>query len=119
MDERGASGENLIIYKIRENPWIVSSLVLGIFAIILVAGSFAGISATGNAVSSIDAGKIVLDALQVQGVEGASIDSVKEVSGLYAVNILYNGKIIPIYITRDGKTLLQSISWKEIEEALK
>ncbi len=51
MDERGASGENLIIYKIRENPWIVSSLVLGIFAIILVAGSFAGISATGNAVS--------------------------------------------------------------------
>lgn len=119
MDERGISGENRIIYKIRENPWIVSSFILGIFAIILVLGSFAGISATGNAISPTDAGKMVLDALRTQGTTGANIDAVKEVGSLYAVNILYNGKIIPVYITMDGKKLFQAVSWKEIEESLK
>ena len=34
---------------------------------------------------------------------GITIDSVKEVSGIYQVNVVYQGQVIPLYVTKDGK----------------
>jgi len=88
--------------KFRENPWIVSTIVLGVLAIILIAGNFTG-GLTGNVISSTAAGEQLLSFYEASGADGLEINSVDEVSGLYRVNFDYQETVIPIYVTKDGK----------------
>jgi protein-disulfide isomerase len=89
--------------RLRGNPWILSTFVLGVFVVVLLIGSLGGFSLTGNAISSDEAGNIVISALEQQGASGLTVDSVKETSGVYEVDLLYQGQNIPFYITKDGK----------------
>jgi len=84
--------------RLRTNPWILSTFVLVILAVVLLAGSVGNFSFTGNAISADEAGNILMSAYP-----GISVDSVKEVSGVYQVNVLYDGQVIPLYVTKDGK----------------
>ncbi|MEK6828707.1 MAG: thioredoxin domain-containing protein, partial [Nanoarchaeota archaeon] len=93
--------------KLRRNPWILSTFALGVLAVVFLASSFGGFSLTGNAISANDAGNLLLNALQAQGATDINISSVKEVSGVYEVNILYQGTDIPFYITKDGNLIGQ------------
>ncbi len=92
----------------RENPWVVSTFVLGIFALVLIITSFTG-GITGGTISEEDAGKIVIDFVNSQ-VEGqVELVSVGKESGLYEVIISIEGQEIPVYLTEDGKSLVQSV----------
>ena len=88
-----------ILNSCRKNPWIVSTIVLAIIAIILIVPFF-GLG--GNVVSEKDVGQKLLDLYSSQGVTGLTLDSVKEVSGVYQVNFKYQGAVVPVYITKDA-----------------
>lgn len=87
--------------KMRENPWILSTVVFGIVVLLLIFGGFRG-GMTGNVISSNDAGEKLLDYYEQGGATGLELDSVTEVNGLYQVNFKYQGAIVPIYMTKDG-----------------
>lgn len=109
----------------RRDIWKISTFIL--IAIILVLGflSFSG-NITGNfilgnsknTISSEDAGGKLLDYYIQQGAEGLSIDSIEEVSGVYQVNFVYQGSIVPTFITKDGEFggQLSSLSLNPFEE---
>jgi len=95
--------------KIRENPWILATFVLGILSIVLLVSIFSG-NFTGGVISSNDAGTKLLGYYQAMGVSNLTLSSVTEVSGVYQVNLNYKGQIVPLYITKDGKNIIDSLT---------
>jgi hypothetical protein len=94
--------EGTFTKKMRENPWIISTFVLGVVVIIFLFSNFSG-KLTGNVISADEAGKNLLSYYEASGAEGLNVSSVEETSGLYQVNFEYQGEIVPIFITKDGK----------------
>lgn len=90
--------------KMRENPWMVSTLFLGLLSLTLIFFTFgSGNGFTGSVVAGSEAGDILLNLYESRGAEGLELNSVEEVSGVYQVNFDYQGTEIPIFITKDGK----------------
>lgn len=87
---------------LRKNPWMVSTFVFAILALILIIGNFAG-GLTGRTISKTEAGEMLLAYYESTGAEGLTLDSVEESNGLYVVNFDYNGAVVPIYMTKDGE----------------
>ena len=87
-----------VLNSFRENPWIISTIVLAIIAIILIIP----FGSNGKVVSEKDVGQKLLELYTSQGVTGLTLDSVKEVSGVYQVNFKYQGAVVPVYITKDA-----------------
>jgi len=94
--------------KVRKNPWILISLVLGILLIILLISTFSG-KLSGKVISEDQIGEKLLKYYTDNGASNLSVASVTEVSGVYVVNFLYQNQIVPMYITKDG-TLVGSLS---------
>jgi protein-disulfide isomerase len=93
--------------KIRENPWIISTLILGVFVLVIISTSFSG-NVTGNVISVDDAGEKFNSFLEAQQVPGAEIGDVSSVgNNLYVSNISVQGQVIPLYLTKDGEYLVQ------------
>ena len=102
-ESKADNKENIsVIGKMRENPWILSTFVLGILTLILIVGSFSG-TFIGQVVSEDKVGQNLLNYFNSNGVQNLTIDSVDEVSGVYKVNFDYQGAIVPYYVTKDGK----------------
>jgi hypothetical protein len=95
--------------KFRENPWMLATLICGVLAVVLLISTISGGIINGN-VSAKVAGENLLSFYQSMGIENLTIDSVKEVSGLYEVDFSYKGSIIPIYVTKDGKAFTESLT---------
>ncbi len=107
MEEETYSADNLtnkltLTDKIRENPWMFSSMVLGVITLILLFNNFSGFGLTGNVISTDDAGEKLLAYYSSNGATGLELSSVEEQNGLYKVNFKYQGAIVPIYMTKDG-----------------
>ncbi|VVB83714.1 Uncharacterised protein [uncultured archaeon] len=122
MEEERKESENMVeshhkkinlTEKMRENPWMPATIVSGILILVLLFSVFSG-ALTGNAVSSKTAGEKLLAFYQSMGVENLTLDSVSEISGLYQVNVNYNNKLISLYITKDGKNVVPSLTPIEI-----
>ena len=73
-----------------------------VLAAVLLVSSLGSFSFTGNAISADEAGNLAKNLLSGD-YPGISIDSIEELSGVYQVNLLYQGQIAPFYITKDGK----------------
>ncbi|MEK6875565.1 MAG: hypothetical protein AABX30_02685 [Nanoarchaeota archaeon] len=99
---KGNENRTSLTDKMRGNPWMVATIILGLFSLTMLFASISG-KLTGNVISGSDAGDILLNLYESRGAEGLNISSVKEISGVYEVNFLYQGTEIPIYVTRDGK----------------
>ncbi len=93
------SKESLVTKQIRENPWMLSTLVLGILVLILVIGST---NVAGNVVSEDEIGGAVVSYFEDQGASGLELVSAEEVQGLYEVKTNYMGQKIPFYVTKTG-----------------
>jgi hypothetical protein len=93
--------------KVRENPWFLSTLVCGVLIIALLVLSIGGF---GGNISAKVAGEKLLGFYESVGIQNLSVDSVKEVSGLYEVNLLYKGNVIPQYVTKDGKSFTETLT---------
>jgi hypothetical protein len=89
--------------KMRDNPWMLSTVVLGLITLIFIFGSFSNGGVTGNVISADDAADQLLDFYESNGAQGLTLDSVEEASGVYMVNFEYQGSIVPIAVTKDGK----------------
>ena len=92
--------------KLRKNPWILSTIVLGIFVVLLVVGN----GMTGNAISQDEAAQIVLNFAEEQTGQEIELESVAETSGVYEVVIIFQGQEVPLYLTMDGKSLVQGLT---------
>jgi len=97
-----------IVDTMRKNPWVASTFVLGLFVLVLLITNFSG-GISGNVISQDEAGKKLLSFYQSNGVEGLSLESVKDLGSIYQVNFLYQNNTIPLYMTKDG-TLAGSLN---------
>lgn len=89
--------------KLRENPWIISTFVFGIF--FLIAVSF---GSSGKVISSDKAGENALAFINSNPDLQGSVEllSVRDSGGFYEAVLGYQGQEVPVYVTRDGEYLL-------------
>lgn len=102
--ERKSMGETLV-----RNPWIISSVVLGVIVLVLLVNTFSGM--TGGVVGVVSESDIKPLALaffnnQLSNNPGTVV-SVEEVSGLYEVVFEIQGEEVPLYFTKDAKWIQQ------------
>jgi hypothetical protein len=90
--------------KLKKNPWMVSTVILAIVAIILLVTN----GGIGSGVSSEVAGQKLVDFAASQGAE-ASLVEVNEKSGFYEVVLSMQGQELPLYVTKDGKYFTQAL----------
>lgn len=89
---------------------MVSTVVLGVFAIILLIASFSGTKLTGEVISEEAAGQIILDFAKEQTGEDLEIVEINEQSGLYEVIVKFQGSDLPLYLTKDGENLINGLT---------
>lgn len=95
--------ENKITKKIRENPWILSTIVLSLLVLIIIIGSFAG-SFTGKTISEKDASEKVMSYFQTYEDIGVNVTSINKTSGVYFTEIAtQDGRTGAVSLTTDGK----------------
>jgi protein-disulfide isomerase len=92
--------------SLRGKPWVVSTFVLGILVILLLAGSFSGI--TGNAISGNKAGDNLVNFAVAQGVD-ATLVNVTSIGNFYKVYISIGNQTAPYYVSKDGKYFTNSL----------
>ncbi|MBI3334774.1 thioredoxin domain-containing protein [Candidatus Pacearchaeota archaeon] len=89
----------------KQNPWMPTTLLLGIVTIILLIVLASG-GVTGNVVSEDEATANLLAFINAQGQGNAEIVSVAQENGLYKMTIAFQGQQIPVYVTLDGSFLV-------------
>jgi len=89
--------------KMRQNPWILSTLVLGILSLVLISGGFFG-GMTGNVVAGDAAADNLVSYLNTVTDSPVTLISVEDVGGMYEIMVSYQGNEIPLYTTKDGKS---------------
>ncbi|MBR9706548.1 hypothetical protein GOV14_05920 [Candidatus Pacearchaeota archaeon] len=112
----GQVGEN-----IRKNPWMISTIVLGVVAVILLFVGYNGNLGTGasvavDGISSEDAAGKVVEFLNGRVGGGVEYISEKDVGDLYEITVKFQGQEIPVYVTKDGEYFVQGAV--PFEEAL-
>lgn len=103
------AGKSMEVPKIKSkiNLWMISTAVLALIVVVmLVSGGI-----TGNVIGALSkeqAGTKVTNLINGYFIQdgSATLDSVAEESGLYKVTLNYNSNKIPVYITKDGKSLI-------------
>ncbi len=88
---------------VRDNPWIISSIVLGILVLIMVFSGFSG--GTGKVISESKIGSKAVDFVNLELLQGqgsVTLVSVSQEEGFYKVIVDYSGQEVPIYFTKDG-----------------
>jgi len=93
--------------QIKKNPWIISTIVLGIVGLILLIMVFRG-GITGNVISADIAGQRLVDFANSQGVVSTLV-GVNDTGEFYEVIISINGQNLPLYVTKDGEFFTQSL----------
>ncbi len=96
------NNKNNLTRKLRNNPWILSTIILGIMVLVLVIGNISG--AGKKTISSADAGNTLVELAKDQ-IGDIEILDVKEESGLYNIFYSSNQGDGSIYMTLDGKNL--------------
>jgi len=97
------------VVKARSNPWMISTLVLGVLLIGFVAYTVTGAGITGNVVGSSSVAQNVVDYLNGKTGGGVTLDSVSKENGVYKIMVNYNGQTLPVYATADGKNLISDL----------
>ncbi len=104
---KGEKPKQDLTKRLRENPWIVSTFVFGVIAVILLVMSFSG-GITGNVISEKDIGEQALNFFNIRlSQTPGTLNSVNEVSGVYQIMISVQGQSVPLYFTKDGNWIQQ------------
>jgi hypothetical protein len=94
--------------KVRENPWIISTVVLAVLAIILIATG-GGAAGSGKVLTAEQAGENLVGFLNQQTDGGVEYVSGEDLGGIYEITVSYQDQDIPVYTTKDGKFYLQGV----------
>ena len=100
-DDEKISEKKDITEKLRENPWILSTFVLGVVVIIFLVNNFSG-GITGNVISEKDVGKELISFLSNSGYDSFALKSVEKSNGFYEILTTYKEKEVPFYVTMNG-----------------
>ena len=97
--------------EMRKNPWIISTLVFLILSLVLIGNSLWGtkFSVSSGTVSPTSAGNALVNFLNENTNSSVSLKDVSTESGLYKININYQGQTVPLYTTTDGKFFIQNL----------
>lgn len=106
VDEKNMAND--FTKKMRENPWMVSTLFLALLSITLIFVNFSG-GMTGGVIGVNDASQKVLDFASSQADGEITLVETNEKYGLYEVVVEYQGNEVPLYITKDGENLVQGV----------
>ncbi|MDP3881922.1 MAG: hypothetical protein Q8Q31_03545 [Nanoarchaeota archaeon] len=101
-----SGGQNNFLDSLRENPWILTSIVLALVLIVVIAFGNNIFQGSGASVSKETAAGNVISFINSQGGDTASLVSAEQEGGLYKVTVDYMGNQIPVYTTLDGKSLV-------------
>ena len=104
-----SSDRGTLFSKMRDNPWILSTLVLGILFIVVLFVKGSGNFTSGNVISEQEASQKVLSFLESKVSEPVSVQSISQEKGLYKLMVLYQGDSIPVYLTTDGSSLVSDL----------
>jgi len=88
-----------------KNIWVISTIVLGVLAVILLVISFNG-GITGNAISEEKMGSTAVEFINselLQGTGEVTLDSVILKEDYFEVKVSYQDQLVPVYFSRDGK----------------
>jgi hypothetical protein len=94
--------------QIKKNPWMISTIVLGIIALILLILVFRGGGITGNVISADVAGERLIEFASSQGAD-ATLVGVNDNGEFYEVIVSINGQNLPLYVTKDGEFFTQAL----------
>ena len=100
--------------NVKKNPWMVSTIVLGVVALILlvmiyrggITGGAIGVSA--NSISADEAGEKLVEFANAQGA-GAELVEVNDNGIFYEVIVSIQGQDLPVYVTKDGQSFTSSL----------
>ena len=92
------------IKKLSKNHWAISTIVL---AVLLIAISLTG-STTGAIISAETAGQKLLAFAESRGAS-ATLVSATDSGSLYEVVLLIDGQEVPLYVRKDGKSLVPQL----------
>jgi len=109
VEQRVKDDDSSITDKVRENPWVLATLVLAVITLILLVGDLG--SGTGAAIGTASQSEVetkTLDFLNSQVGGGVTLVSSSFSNGLYEVVVSFQGAEIPVYVTADGNSLIQS-----------
>ena len=97
------SKKNSINCKIKENPWMLSTIILGVLllAFLILGNNSAGV--TGQV-----AGENFVDFFNENGANIELVESKDFGSDLYELTLLADGQEIPAHVTKDGKYFVNS-----------
>lgn len=102
--------------SLKQNPWMYATIILGIVCIILLFLSFSG-GITGNVISEDDMQEQAMNFFNTQlSQTPGTFKSIEETSGLYVVNVDFQGQTFPLYFTKDGKWIGQGQELVSISE---
>ncbi len=105
--EANPQKEKGFMAEMRANPWIISTMVLGVLFLITL---FANTSGGFGGASSAKVGEDVVAYLNGQTGGGVVLQSVEKENGLYKVTVTYQGQTVPVYATTDGKNLVPQVT---------
>ena len=92
--------------KFKKNPWMVSTIILGIVVIIFLMTS--GLGVGGKTISASEAGERLIEFANAQGA-GAELVEVNDNGIFYEVIVSIDGQNLPLYVTKDGESFTQSL----------
>ncbi|MBI2046623.1 hypothetical protein HYT26_00460 [Candidatus Pacearchaeota archaeon] len=113
----GAENNNKFKLSLYGNPWKLSTAVLIVISLILAVFMLRG-GVTGNIIGESEIGEKALGFFNTQlSKTSGTLNSVKEVSGIYEVIINAGGKNIPLYFTKDGNFIYPGSELMPVTEA--
>lgn len=108
MDKKFSLSFNTI--RIKKDPWVFSTLILGIILIVLIVllslGKLNGINNGG--LKGDDAGMKVVGFLNPKVGGGVTYTSFEDLGDLYQINVMYKNQAVPVFITKDGEYFIQA-----------
>ena len=93
-------------HKLKHNPWIVCSIILGIVVLVLLFFVLRG--GTSGKVSGKIAAENLINFAKAQGAT-ATLVNVSDLGNFYEVVLSIGGQEAPIYVTKDGKYFTQAM----------
>jgi glutaredoxin len=112
--------ESDLLGRMRENPWVVSTVVLGVIVLIFLVSSLSNVTGntiTGKAVGVDAASDNLLNFVQANVPGDVEILSIAEYDNyFYQANLSLDGQELPVLITKDGKHLVSNLIPLEVPE---
>jgi hypothetical protein len=107
--ESSSKKSSTVTFKIpsKDSFWKISAVVLAVLLVIVLINGNGG-SGVGMTVSSEEAGQRVLEFANGQGAE-AELLSVNDDGALYEVILSISNQEVPVYVTKDGESLIPSL----------